>query len=32
MLTDAAQQMLLFALTNSDSTNANLKPQTIAMA
>jgi hypothetical protein len=32
MLTDAAQQMLLFASTNLDSTNANLNRQTMATA
>jgi hypothetical protein len=32
MLTRAAQQMLLFASVNLDSTNANLNPQTTATA
>ena len=32
MLTGAAQQMLLFASINLDSTNANLNPQTTATA
>ena len=32
MLTGAAQQMLLFASTNLDTTNANLNLQTTAMA
>ena len=32
MLTGAAQQMLPFASTNLDSTNANLNPQTMATA